>query len=177
MNVNLKSKIRANFISISPAVILRSVKILKKNQRRKVSLIVLIQSSLGLLDLAGVAAVGLVGALAVTGVQSRVPGNRVGQVLNLLNLENLTIQQQVAFLGLLAAILFIVRTILSIVLSRKILYFLARCGAEISGDLVEKMLTQPLTKIQTNSSQETLYALTNGVTAITLGLLAVLQTY
>lgn len=171
MNTQLKSKLRANLISIIPSVVLRSVKILKKNQRRKVFLIVLVQSSLGLLDLAGVAAVGLVGALAVTGVQSKVPGNRVGQVLDLLNLENLTIQKQVAFLGLLAAILFIVRTILSIVLSRKILYFLARCGAEISGNLVEKVLTQPLTKIQMKSSQETLYALTNGVSAITLGLI------
>ena len=123
------------------------------------------------MDLAGVAAVGLVGALAVTGVQSKIPGNRVGQVLDLLNLENLTIQKEVAFLGFLAAILFVARTILSIILSRKILYFLARCGAEVSGNLVEKMLSQPLTKIQMKSSQETLYALTNGVSAITLGLI------
>jgi ABC-type multidrug transport system fused ATPase/permease subunit len=171
MTINLKTNIKKSLVSIIPAVIFRSINILKENQKRKVFFVVLIQSSLGLLDLAGVAAIGLVGALAVTGVQSKVPGNRVGQVLNLLNLENLSIQKQVAFLGLLAAVLFVVRTILSIILSRKILYFLARCGAEISGNLVEKMLTQPLTKIQMKSSQETLYALTNGVSAITLGLI------
>ncbi len=171
MNIKLPSKLKVTLISVIPGTVFRSIKILKYNQRRKVLLIVLIQSSLGILDLAGVAAVGLVGALAVTGVQSKVPGNRVGQVLNLLNLESLTIQKQVAILGLLAAFLFVIRTICSIILSRKILYFLARCGAEISGNLVEKMLSQPLTKIQTKSSQETLYALTLGVSAITLGLI------
>jgi ABC-type multidrug transport system fused ATPase/permease subunit len=171
MKIYSQSKIKTKIISKIPFVVLRSIKILTNNQKQKIFLVVLIQSSLGLLDLAGVAAVGLVGALAVTGVQSKVPGNRVGQVLNILNLENLTIQKQVAILGLLAAILFVLRTIFSIILSRKILYFLARCGAKISGNLVEKMLTQPLTLIQMKSSQETLYALTNGVSAITLGVI------
>ena len=171
MKINSRSHSKYFLKTLIPTSVLRSIKILRKNQRKKVLLIVLIQSSLGLLDLAGVGAVGLVGALAVTGVQSKAPGNRVGQVLNLLHLENLTIQKQVALLGILAAILFVVRTVLSIIFSRKILYFLARCGAEISGNLIEKMLAQPLTKIQLKSSQENLYALTNGVSAITLGLI------
>lgn len=166
-----KNSSREYFKKLIPETLPRALRVLSNGQRRKITAVVAIQSSLSILDLAGVAAVGLVGALAVTGVQSKTPGNRVGQVLDFLNLQNTTLQKQVAILGLLAAILFIVRTVLSVVLSRKILFFLSRCGATISGDLVEKLLSQPLSKIQNKSSQETLYALTTGVNAITVGLI------
>ena len=166
-----KNSSRGYLKKLIPETLPRALRVLSRGQRRRITAVVAIQSSLSILDLAGVAAVGLVGALAVTGVQSKTPGNRVGQVLEFLNLQNTTLQKQVAILGLLAAILFIVRTVLSVVLSRRILFFLSRCGATISGDLVEKLLSQPLSKIQNKSSQETLYALTTGVNAITVGLI------
>ena len=170
--MDIKKKIFRKYLSkLIPETLSRAIRVLSNNQRKKISAVVLIQSSLSILDLAGVAAVGLVGALAVTGVQSKTPGNRVGQVLEVLNLQSTTLQKQVAILGLIAAGLFIARTILSILLSRKILFFLSRCGATISGDLVEKLLSQPLSKIQNKSNQETLYSLTTGVNAITTGLI------
>jgi ABC-type multidrug transport system fused ATPase/permease subunit len=156
---------------ILPETLPRALKVLSKQQKIKIYAVVLIQSSLSILDLAGVAAVGLLGALAVTGVQSKAPGNRVNGILEILNLENATLQRQVAILGLIAAVLFVIRTILSVILSRKILYFLSRCGATISGDLVEKLLSQPLTSIQQKSNQERLYSLTIGVNAITVELI------
>lgn len=165
---NLSRKYLKKFI---PDTLPRALKILSKAQKQKIFIVVLIQSSLSILDLAGVAAIGLVGALAVTGVQSKTPGNRVGQVLEVLNLQNTTLQKQVAILGLLAATLFILRTVLSVFLSRKILFFLSRCGATISGDLVEKLLSQPLSVIQNKSNQETLYSLTVGVNAATVQLI------
>ena len=165
---NLSRKYFKKFI---PETLPRALKILSKAQKQKIFIVVLIQSSLSILDLAGVAAIGLVGALAVTGVQSKTPGNRVGQVLEVLNLQNTTLQKQVAILGLLAATLFILRTVLSVFLSRKILFFLSRCGATISGDLVEKLLSQPLSVIQNKSNQENLYSLTVGVNAVTVQLI------
>ena len=169
----LDNKIRFKAIlnKILPETLPRALKVLSKQQRMKIYTVVFIQSSLSILDLAGVAAVGLVGALAVTGVQSKSPGNRVNSILEILNLENATLQRQVAILGLIAAILFVIRTILSVILSKKILYFLSRCGATISGDLVEKLLSQPLTSIQQKSNQERLYSLTIGVNAITIDLI------
>jgi ABC-type multidrug transport system fused ATPase/permease subunit len=154
-----------------PDTLPRAIAVLTKSQKRRVGAVVLIQSSLSILDLAGVAAIGLVGALAVTGVQSKTPGNRVGEVLKILNLQDTALQKQVAILGILAATLFIVRTILSVFLTRKILFFLSRCGATISGEMVEKLLSQPLSVIQSRSSQETLFSLTTGVNAITVGLI------
>jgi ABC-type multidrug transport system fused ATPase/permease subunit len=166
-----QSKFKKNLNLLVPDTLIKALKVLSKTQQRKIFTVVLIQSSLSILDLAGVAAVGLVGALAVTGVQSKAPGNRVGQVLEVLNLENTSLQKQVAILGVIAAILFVLRTILSVLLSRKVLFFLSRCGATISGDLVEKLLSQPLSVVQSKPNQERLYALTSGVNALIVDLI------
>jgi ABC-type multidrug transport system fused ATPase/permease subunit len=132
----------------------------------------LIQIFLGLLDLAGVAAVGVLGALAVSGVASRAPGSRIFEFLSFLNIESASIQYQAMFLGLLAAGLLIAKTFISIVFSRKIIFFLSRRGSVISSDLISKLLSQPLQKLQAHSLQENLYSVTSGVSTITIGVLA-----
>jgi len=156
--------------------LLGALNVLSREQKRKVLFVAVIQASLSVLDLIGVAAIGLVGALAVTGVQSKNPGDRVGQALEIINVENLTLQNQVAVLGIVAAVLFTVRTIVSIILTRKILFFLSRCGALISGDIVEKLLSQPLSMVQSRSSQETLFSVTHGVNSLTVKLVGGLTT-
>jgi ATP-binding cassette subfamily C protein len=57
---------------------------------------------MGFFDLLGVALLGILGALAVNGVQSRAPGERVTRVLQFLQLENQTLQIQASILGCLA---------------------------------------------------------------------------
>ena len=152
-------------------VLYKSLQILDAADRKKLFLITVLQSGLAFLDLAGVAAIGLVGALAVTGVQSAAPGNRVSAALELLNLQNFSIQLQVTIIGLFAAALFLTRTVLSIIISRRVLYFLSRRAAKITGDLTSKLLSLPLLKLQERSNQETLYTLTTGVNYIMLGVI------
>ena len=153
------------------AVLYKSLQILDAADRKKLLLITVLQSGLAFLDLAGVAAIGLVGALAVTGVQSAAPGNRVNAALELLNLQNFSIQLQVTIIGLFAAVLFLTRTVLSIIISRRVLYFLSRRAAKITGNLTSKLLSLPLLKLQERSNQETLYTLTTGVNYIMLGVI------
>jgi ABC-type multidrug transport system fused ATPase/permease subunit len=145
--------------------------LLSRRDKIKLFAVVAIQISLSLLDLAGVAIIGAIGALAVTGVQSRSPGSKVNSLLEFLNLENSTLQFQVAVLGLFAAGFLVIRTISSVFLSRKILFFLARRSALLSATLASQLLRQPLGFIQLRSSQETLYALTTGVSTVILGIL------
>ena len=152
-------------------VLYKSLQILDAADRKKLFLITILQSGLAFLDLAGVAAIGLVGALAVTGVQSAAPGNRVSAALELLNLQNFSIQLQVTIIGLFAAALFLTRTVLSIIISRRVLYFLSRRAAKITGNLTSKLLSLPLLKLQERSNQETLYTLTTGVNYIMLGVI------
>ena len=156
---------------IHNSTIARSVQVLPKSDRPKIVLVVVFQVGLGFLDLVGVAAIGVLGALAVTGVQSIQPGNRVSGVLDTLGLSNLSFQNQIAILGLSAAAILVSRTVLSIVITRRIFFFLSRRGAIISSDLVSKLLSQSLLKVQERTTQDTLYSLTVGVSSITLGVL------
>ena len=149
----------------------RAARLLTPSDRRKVSVVVVIQIILGGLDLLGVALIGVVGALAVSGVQSQKPGNRVSAVLNFIGLDGFDFQTQTALLGLTAGLILVGRTVLSVFFTRKALFFLGRRGAAISANLTSRVLAQSLLAVQQRTSQETLYALTSGVGSITLGLL------
>jgi ABC-type multidrug transport system fused ATPase/permease subunit len=160
----------------SRTLIGRSVRVLSRADQRKISVVVFFQIFLGLIDLAGVAAIGMLGSLAVRGVSSQGPGDRVEVVLRYLHLSNQTFQTQAAVLGCLAAGLLIGRTILSVIFARRTLYFLSRRGARVSSSLVSKLLSQNLLAIQARTTQETLYAVTRGVDSITLGVIGVTVT-
>lgn len=149
----------------------RSLGLLDTATRLRVLAVILIQITFGLLDLAGVAIVGVLSALAITGVGSKAPGDRVLMVLRFLNLENQNLQTQAAILGLMAAAFLISKTILSIFFARRTVFFLARRSARVSGELTAKLLSQSLTSIHSKSMQQTLYALTLGVDSISMGVL------
>jgi len=150
------------------------MRILTRKDQIRLSLVVLFQISFSLLDLAGVAAIGMIGALTIRGVGSQGPGDRVANVLSFLHLENQSLQKQVAVLAVAATFLFLLRTLLSIVFTRKTLKFLSRRGAHLTTRLFSQSLNQPFLKLQSKSQQETLYALTNGISIISIGVLGVL---
>ena len=161
---------------IGRTTVMRSLKVLPKSDQPKIIFVILLQAGLGLIDIVGVAAIGVLGALSVTGVQSQQPGDRVSSVLHFLGISEISFQGQVAILGLGAALIFVFRTILSILITRKILFFLSRRGAALSSKLVGQLLSQSLIKVQSRSTQESVYALTAGVSAITLSILGVMVT-
>jgi ABC-type multidrug transport system fused ATPase/permease subunit len=165
----MKERIRS-FLAHSS--ISRALRILDPSDRIKVLALVGIQIFLAILDLLGVAVIGVIGSLAVTGIQSNQPGNRVSEVLNLLQLESQSFQSQIAILGIISATLLICRTIFSVFFTRKSIFFLSRRGARISSELVLRLLQLPLQRIQSRPTQEIAYAVTTGVQAITLGILA-----
>lgn len=153
------------------STIFRCANVLTTRDQFKVIAVVILQIGISILDLIGVGLIGLLGALAVTGIASNEPGNRVGAALRILNLSNSSLQTQVATLGVLAVLFLVGRTLLSVFFTRRTLFFLSRRAATISTDLMSRILSQSLLSIQTRSTQETLFAVTYGVTAITVGIL------
>jgi ABC-type multidrug transport system fused ATPase/permease subunit len=148
-----------------------AVNTLAKRDQRKVLIVVVLQVFLGGLDLLGVATVGVLGSLAIRGIQSTPPEGKVGQILEILQIDNLSFQNQVTILGLAAALLLIVRTVLSVFFTRKILFFLSRRGANLSAQLVAKLLSRNLDLIQQRSVQQNLYSITTGVSVISVGII------
>jgi len=165
-----KNSIRAKWRKTTVA---RSLSVLTRQDQRRVILVILFQISLSILDLIGVVLVGLLGTLAISGVQSQKPNGRVSGFIALLHLENSTLQTQASILGLGAAFFLITRSLLSVVISRKILFFLSRRAALISSRLISKLLTQSLLEIQAKTIQQTIYSVTQGVVIITVGVLGI----
>jgi ABC-type multidrug transport system fused ATPase/permease subunit len=153
-------------------VVVSSGRLLKNSDRRKIYLVAGLQVSLSILDLIGVAVIGLLGAISVSGIQSQRPGSRISKFLELVSLENATVQTQVTILGITATLILISRTVLSIFITRRYIYFLSRKGSEITKDLLGKILGAPLLKIQETSTQKTIFGLTESIKAVTLGVLA-----
>ena len=159
-------------IRLQASAIGRSLHVLSRGDQVKVIAIAFIQICMGFLDLLGVIAIGLLGALSVTGLQSNQPGDRVNSALHILQISNLSFQNQASILGVGAVILLVGRTLLSIFFTRRILFFLSRRGANISANLISRLLAQPLLIVQARTTQETLYAVTRGVELIVLQVLA-----
>ena len=150
----------------------RSARVLTRKDQRRILLVIVSQILMGLVDLVGVALIGVLGALAVNGVQSKEPGNRVNSVLNFFHLGDQSFQTQAAVIGVAATLLLVTKTILSVIFARRILFFLSRRSAFISSSLISKLLSQSLLTVQARTTQETTYALTTGVNTITMGVLA-----
>lgn len=151
----------------------RASRVLTRSDRRKLLFVSIAQVGMGFLDLFGIALIGILGALAITGVQSAQPGDRVSAALRLMRLDSLEFQNQVAVLALIAGTLLAGRTLLSIYFTKRILYFLSLRAANISSNLISRLLTEPLLKVQKRTTQQTLYSVTVGVNSLVLGVIAV----
>jgi ABC-type multidrug transport system fused ATPase/permease subunit len=166
-------KIRINLFANSNYNLKIIMSVLSKRDKSRILRVLVIQIALGFLDLIGVAAIGALGALAVKGIQSQAPGDRVSMFLRFAQIENLTFQNQVIAIALFATFILLTRTILSIYFSRKILRFLSQRSARLSVELFRKYLYLPFGKVQELSGQQIVFALTQGVTSLMMGVLAV----
>ncbi len=150
----------------------RAVMVLSTTDQRKIIAVTLSQILMGFLDLLGVIAIGLLGALSTTGLQSKNPGSRVNAALELLHIDDVAFQTQAIILGLSAVVLLVGRTVLSILVTRRILFFLSRRGAKISAELITRLLSKPMLFVQSRTTQETVFAVTTGVERIVLQVIA-----
>ena len=137
--------------------------------RKKLLAIALIQIILGGLDLIGVSLIGLIGALSVTGVKSGLPGGRLESILNFMGLSGMTFQQQVALLGILAVMFLVGKTVISAIFTKRILYFLGLQGATISDEILKLSMSKSYLFIRSRNLQELIYQSSNGVTALSIG--------
>jgi ABC-type multidrug transport system fused ATPase/permease subunit len=144
---------------------------ISKRDRALLGAQALIQILLNILDLIGVALIGIVGALSVNGISSKTPGTRVRSFLELVNLENFTLQSQVAILGAIAVLLLVTKTLVSLILMKRTLYFLGRKCSDISKKAIQSLLSMPLLEIQKLSNQDTIFKVTTGVNALILSVL------
>lgn len=149
----------------------RSASVLSRNDQKKIVTVIFVQVFLSLLDLIGVALIGVLGALAISGVASQRSGSRILSLLTLLKLNDKSLALQAAAIGISAATLLIGKSLLSVFFARKTMFFLSRRGARISANLFSRLLQQNLLFVQSKSTQSLLYSVTTGTSQIVLGVL------
>jgi ATP-binding cassette, subfamily B, bacterial PglK len=156
----------------SNSYLLDTFKLLAKADKLKISLISLSQALLSFLDLIGVILIGGLGALSVQGIETRAPGTKVKFLLRTLHIDNFIFQKQVAILGIASAILLISKTLMSVYLTRETFYYLSNKGADISINLISRVLSLDLLELQSRTSQEMQYMVSEGIRNLMVGGLA-----
>ena len=145
-----------------------------KQDKLKIIYVTLIQIFLGVLDLIGVAIIGILSALAINGLQSRPAGDRVTKILDFINLNGQSLQFQATSLGISAALILIFKTLISIFFTRRTLFFLGRRSALLGSRLLSELFKRDILTLQLKSDQEMLYSLTTGMNAATVGVVGTL---
>ena len=153
-------------------VIVRCWRVLSRKDQKFLFLVLLFQTLLSLLDLLGVALVGVLGALAVDGIQGGARGGRVSKLLDFLSLNELSYIQQFSILASAAALLFIFKTLLSIIITKRILTFFSSRSANLTSRLFNFILLDHLNRDRSQSSQELLFIITSSSSGIMVGVLA-----
>jgi len=143
--------------------------LLSQHDVRKLRIVSILQVVLSILDLIGVALIGIIGALAVTGVRSQEATGGVAEVLGFFKLTALSFQTQTVILALIAVSFLLLRTALSIIITRRTLFFLSRRSAEIASKLISQVMAQPLSTLNQFSTQRIQYTLTTGTNALAIG--------
>lgn len=153
------------------SVIKAASSFLDSRDKSKIYLVTGAQLFLAMLDLIAVATIGIVTALTLSGVQSKSPPEQIEEILSVLNLDDFAFQVQVAVLGSVAAIIMILKTLASVLLVRRMLEFLAHKSAKVSSTLSVRVMQLPFEYIKRNSSQSILFAVTQGVNSLVLGVI------
>lgn len=160
--------IRSNYLNSDYFKILQLV---NKADKVKLLLVSFIQIFLSFFDLIGVALIGLIGSVSVAAISSTKITGRTESVINFLGLQDFSSQFQVAILGLMSAVLMVVKTFTSLYLNRKVIFYLSRRGAVITANLTTSLFKRSYIDIKKQGSQNLIYSLTSGVNGMTTGVL------
>jgi ABC-type bacteriocin/lantibiotic exporter with double-glycine peptidase domain len=157
-------------------ILIQAFKILPRSDRKRLYRVAAAQLIVGLLDLIGVIGIGLLGTLAVTGISSTAAPTSVQNALNTLKLDGFTFQTQVAIIAIVIGILLIGRTVLSVILNRRILRFLSMKSAEISEEIYSRLINSNLELIQARPVSEYIHILSAGVSKVSIGIIGTATT-
>jgi ATP-binding cassette, subfamily B, bacterial PglK len=157
-------------------VVVLALKLLSSRDRKWLVVMASIQALIGLLDLVGIVFLGALSSVVLNGLSSRSYGDRLGQFLALLKIENNDFNFQILFLASVAIGAIFSRILLSVYLSRRILTFLSIRSAYVSRRLFQKMLEEGLDFIKRRTALNSQFAINRGIDLIMVGCLGILMT-
>ena len=160
----------------SKSLILECYKILTLAGRKKYNWITVTSILVTLLDLVGISLIGLITIITLGAIQQQGISSSVNLFLEISQLNNFSIQNQVAFLGILAAAVLICRTLVSMFLSKKMIIFLANQCTEVSITILNGFFYKSISFMNGRSQQQFIFLVANGVESIMIKILPAVST-
>jgi len=149
----------------------QSLALLSPRDRIAFGAITLTQMALSILDLLGVLLVGVVSVVSIASVSGNPLPPQMQSLIDFLGLTSADpVSIVVSFMGV-AGLALILKSLISAILARAALRFLAIRQADLSARLTELFLKRQLLDIQAKTSQDAAFGLTIGVQAATVGIL------
>jgi len=126
---------------------------------------------LSIVDLIGVALLGGIGVLAIGGEANSLLSKFVNFPLGLFHADTSSIPKKIIILGAITAVLFSLKTLISILIVKRTFKFLASRGTQISSMLATKILFAAEADRRQVKNQELAYALVTGTERVVLGII------
>ena len=137
--------------------------------RKRLYKLVVAQCGMAFLDLVGVILVGIVGALSAGKILGQTQNQYVGQIVDILNLESVSLNSQVLIISSFALVILTARSVLTILISKKILLFLSLAAGKMTVDFFRLLSKKASAFVRANREQEILLALVSGPQVIVIG--------
>lgn len=145
------------------APVLRSLGLLSQNEKKKIYVIALGQIFLSLFDLIAVLLTGVLGSVVIYNIQSKNLDGPTQSLISSIGLGDSTFAEIIIILSITITVFLSIKTLVSIMFTRKMLNYVGSRGVFISNELVKKFMHQSLEKANSKTSQENLYSLTTSV--------------
>jgi ATP-binding cassette, subfamily B, bacterial PglK len=129
------------------------------------------QALLGVLDFVGVALIGLLGAVAVSGLESETQDGAAAKVTEILGIGSLSFQAQVGILGITACLFLLLRTFLSILVTHRALKFLAGESSKLGEKLLRDCLERGLVFLESKERSQLLFTFTDAINHLIIGVI------
>jgi ABC-type multidrug transport system fused ATPase/permease subunit len=157
----------------SLALISKSWQLLSKREQNMVVLSTGTQVLVGFLDLAGIVILGLLGTMSFSSkTEVSIVGSKLGPILSIIEETTPNKSSQMLILALLGSSLLLIRTVVSIFLTKRTLKFYGLKSAELTTGIVLKLLNSPYLYLVQKNSQENLYSATRGIEILMMQVLA-----
>jgi ABC-type multidrug transport system fused ATPase/permease subunit len=152
-------------------VLKAGLRLLHPRERAYLGVVVIIQIFIGLIDLVALACVAALGSLGASYVSGFALPQSVRSLIDNLGLGDIATQQLLIIIALATGFLFVFRSAATLILTRRIALFLANRQTRISVELAKKISTTSYAWLKRRDLNEVIYATTDGVGALMLGVI------
>lgn len=153
------------------SIVRSSVNLLNSRDKKLLMGAIFLQFAINFADVIGVVLVGAIGALGVSYISGAAVPVWVNQITSILGLGERSTQDSIIFVSSAVGCLFIGKSLLSLILLKRVFTFLAKRQIKVSIELATKLTKAPFLWLKRQSSDRLVYATHDGTSSLFMGVI------